>query len=350
MVVYNINSMSGKFKYLNDPKIRLKTCYKILTLVGLFLAIFASIIGFERACRAEIPRRYVVVEKAGHRVKLYENGRVVAMFPCSLGLDAVSPKRARGDFATPEGLYFVRGKHPSKRYYLFVELDYPNLKDILRARWEGRLSEKAFSEYLRAWTEGKTIPGSLGYAIGLHGGGLRRQIQGKTLRDWTHGCIALRNQDMARLYTFVKQGTPVLIYNRKRPLVETLAEIVPLAFSEESWEGRLRLRFPEMDLELELLISGSKNGLRSLQIVGWSLRAERILFYVRDLNGNGQLDPLDTLYSNVKAFPGGYSGLQAFILDELPRRVLNLIQENRKGWVFTDGTHPERTPDAGQGG
>ena len=339
--------MKGKFKYLNIVKSEIGAIYSIIYSFNLFfIMIIVLFFCFNVVCFGNDYGRYVVVEKSRREVRLYEDGRMVGVFPCSLGLGAESPKRSRGDFATPEGLYFVREKHPSRKYYLFVELDYPALKDILRAHWEGRLSDPLFSQYLRAWSDGRIIRGPLGYAVGLHGGGLVRKEGNKILRDWTHGCIALRNADMQRLYRFVRKGTPVLIYNRRRPLVETLAEVVPLVFSPEGWQGRLSLSFPEMNLSLDILVTGRRDGLRTLEIAGTNLSDGRPLFYVRDLNGNGRLDPLDTLYSDLQGFPGGYPALQRFILDELPRKVLNLVQENRRGWRMVNGGHPARKGDA----
>ncbi len=284
--------------------------------------------------------RYVVVEKSTRRVSLYRGGRLVAVFPCSLGLDAESPKREKGDMATPEGLYRVYAKHPSRNYYLFIELDYPNLKDIFRARWEGRISEKEFKAYLEARWRGKIRAGSLGYAVGLHGGGLFRGGGSRSLRDWTHGCIALRNKDIRKVYSFVRIGTPVLIYDRRRPLVETLEEIVPLRFRPRELEGRVSFSFPGIGLGVEIFFSEKKNGLRRLEMVGRSLSTGKMLFYIRDLNGNGRLDPLDSMFSRVEAWPGGYAALQTLVIDDLPRQVLNLLKENSGEWsLVEDGDH-----------
>jgi len=44
---------------------------------------------------------------------------------------------------------------------------------------------------------------ALGYAIGIHGGGVKH--------DCTLGCIALKSEDVDKLYDLVPLGTPVEI-------------------------------------------------------------------------------------------------------------------------------------------
>ncbi|QJA06178.1 L,D-transpeptidase [Thermosulfurimonas marina] len=295
----------------------------------------------------EIPSRsrWVVVEKASRRVFLYEDGRRIAAFPCSLGLDPLSPKRARGDFATPEGLYRVREKHPSRRYFLFVGLDYPNLKDILLARWEGRISEREFREYLSAWEAGRPLSGPLGDGLGLHGGGLFRQKEGQRIRDWTHGCVALKNSDMERLYRFVSPGTPVLIYDRRKPLAQTLLELAPGKIRGPLREVRLRLALAP-GLEADLLASSRRDGLLRLEVVGFS--EGKVVFFLKDTNGNGHLEPLDRLWGR---FPGGYPSLRGLILDTLPREVLHLVREGQTfGVMEEDGGPFSGIRNAGPGG
>ncbi|RUM88332.1 MAG: hypothetical protein DSZ24_03960 [Thermodesulfatator sp.] len=337
--------MAKKFKPQKQLNFTKKQFYWILKNIFRFCLLLACSFLLQIIPAKANKARWVVVEKSARRVYLYEGEREVAVFPCSLGLDPLSPKRARGDFATPEGLYQVREKHPSRRYHLFVGLNYPNLKDIFLARWEGRISEDAFRKYLAAWSQGRSLPGPLGGGVGLHGGGLFRRQGSQLYRDWTHGCIALKNQDIEKLYRFVSPGTPVLIYDRRKPLIQTLLELAPGRFQETLRKVQLWLPLGQ-GFGADLLALARKDGLRSLEIVGLSQR--RVVFFLKDTNGNGELDPLDCFLGD---FPGGYPALEQLVLDALPRQVLHLIEETGTfGVMEEDGAHLSGAGDAGPGG
>jgi hypothetical protein len=135
----------------------------------------------------------VIVDKAGHRLLVYRRGRQVAVFKAELGTAGLAPKRHAGDCATPEGRYRVTTVKTggATRYYKALLLDYPNPDDRRRHRLERDAGT----------IEAGVGPGSL---IEIHGHG----GQG---RDWTEGCVALRDRDMDRLLELVAAGTPVTI-------------------------------------------------------------------------------------------------------------------------------------------
>jgi len=298
--------------------------------------IFLALLDISFSLEPRRANKWLVIEKASKTLTLYQEGKEIASFPCSFGLNPLIPKTKRGDLATPEGLYRVRFKVPSRKYYLFVGLDYPNLKDIQRAFWKGRLTKKEYQRYLKAYEEGRSLNGPLGNGIGIHGGGLYRKGKARWVRDWTHGCIALNNRDMEKVYRFVEPGTPVLIYNRKRPFFEILRELVVPDFWKEGWQGQLNLYLRPYNLSLEILLTGKRNGARAIEMVGIDELSGTPLFYIRDLNGNGALEPLDHFYFRMEGFPGGYPFLQRLVLEELPKEVLDLIPEKIPGWPLRE--------------
>ncbi len=145
----------------------------------------------------EVSRRkglsVVIIDKADHRLIVYRRGRQVAVFKAELGTAGLAPKRHAGDCATPEGRYRVTAVKTggATRYYKALLLDYPNSDD--RRRYQ--------LERAAGTIEAGVGPGSL---IEIHGHG----GQG---RDWTEGCVALRDDDMDRLLELVAAGTPVTI-------------------------------------------------------------------------------------------------------------------------------------------
>jgi hypothetical protein len=135
----------------------------------------------------------IVVDKLSHRLVLYEGGRKRAVFNAELGGNGLERKLHTGDRATPEGRYKVTVKKSggATKYYLALLIDYPNAADLRRYR-----AAEASGEVRRG-----TGAGSL---IEIHG-------QGGSGRDWTDGCVALSNEDMEKLFSQVRVGTPVTI-------------------------------------------------------------------------------------------------------------------------------------------
>lgn len=141
----------------------------------------------------------IVVDKLRRRLTVYQNGKPIASFPAELGANGLRPKQHAGDRATPEGRYRVVEKKQGSatKYYKALLIDYPNDQD--RAR------------YLQAKKQG-TIPwrAGIGSLIEIHG-------EGGEGRDWTDGCVALRNADMDRVFAWAQVGTPVTIVGTYEP-------------------------------------------------------------------------------------------------------------------------------------
>lgn len=135
----------------------------------------------------------IIVDKLKRRLSVYRDGALLASFPAELGANGLRPKQHAGDRATPEGRYKVLQKKQgaATKYYKALLINYPNDQD--RAR------------YLQARSQGK-IPwrAGIGSLIEIHG-------DGGEGRDWTDGCVALRNADMDKVFAWAQVGTPVTI-------------------------------------------------------------------------------------------------------------------------------------------
>ncbi len=135
----------------------------------------------------------VVVDKEARVLAVFVNGKPVMRLGVELGMAGVQPKRQAGDDATPEGQYrVVQVKSPGQsRFYKALLLDYPNDED-----------RRLFEQGVRA---GRLRRGArLGSGIAIHG-------QGGKGRDWTHGCVAVTNDEMDALFRWVGVGSPVTI-------------------------------------------------------------------------------------------------------------------------------------------
>ncbi len=138
----------------------------------------------------------VVVDKLNRHCLVYRDRKVVARFPAELGRNGLADKLYAGDGATPEGKYKVSRKNPSSRYHRALLLDYPNPGDL--------------AEHRKAAKSGHIPRGAgPGGLIEIHGHGGRGT-------DWTEGCVALKDEDMERLFEMIEVGTPVTIVGAAR--------------------------------------------------------------------------------------------------------------------------------------
>lgn len=134
-----------------------------------------------------------VVIKERHVLDVYRSGKLVRTVPVDLGANSINQKSHAGDRTTPEGLYHVTRKkgRGASRYGLALLLDYPNAEDRRRfalAKQNGQLTRRT----------------GIGGLIEIHGEGGRGY-------DWTDGCVAPSDSDMAVLYNWASTGTPVAI-------------------------------------------------------------------------------------------------------------------------------------------
>ncbi len=138
-------------------------------------------------------RTTVLIDKLNRRMTVYKDGKSIATFHVELGSRGLERKLHAGDKATPEGRYKVVAvkDHGQSKFYRAFLLNYPNGEDVDRFR----SAKKSGQVPTRA---------GIGSLIEIHGSG----GQGK---DWTDGCIALRDTEMDRLFRWVGHGTPVTI-------------------------------------------------------------------------------------------------------------------------------------------
>lgn len=135
---------------------------------------------------------YVVIQKSDRVMSLWKQGRIVKTYPIlAFGADPYGTKTREGDEKTPEGTYYIDDKHPSQKFQKFLKISYPNEKDKLQAQ---------------------KIGVSPGGNVGIHGdmGGISGFFQ-RMYKNWTDGCIAMRNADIEEIYEMVDVGTAIMI-------------------------------------------------------------------------------------------------------------------------------------------
>lgn len=136
----------------------------------------------------------IIVYKSKNMMELYRDGKVTKTLPVSLGKNPKGDKVKQGDNRTPEGQYWIRRKLCSQKYYRSLCISYPNENDIKHAKSKGLKPGGDITIHAQEkWN-------ATGYA------------DDKTLAmNWTHGCVAITNEEMEKLWYAVREGVPIVI-------------------------------------------------------------------------------------------------------------------------------------------
>lgn len=150
-------------------------------------------------------RARIIVFKSKRELQLLSGDSIVRTYKVGLGLEPVLPKVRQGDYATPEGNYYVCSKNPQSRYDFALGLSYPSPNDAERGLESGLITAEEHDRIIAAFVKRAAPPSntSLGGEIMIHGKG--------SSWDWTAGCVALDHQDIEELFRTVPIGTPVTI-------------------------------------------------------------------------------------------------------------------------------------------
>lgn len=133
---------------------------------------------------------YLIVDKSERLMVAYAGGQPVkAWRGLQFGDAPQGHKQFEGDERTPEGRYVIEGRNPGSAYHLSLKVSYPNAADRAFALAQGR---------------------SPGGDIFIHGQPNSLPF-GRVPGDWTDGCIALSNDEIAELWRIVPDGTMIEI-------------------------------------------------------------------------------------------------------------------------------------------
>lgn len=135
----------------------------------------------------------LLVDKAHYTLQVLDRGSVVKSYPIALGASPENRKYCQDMASTPEGWYQVYNLQPQATYYKALDIDYPRPVDRVR-----------HSLYVESNEIEAERP--IGGEIQIHGLGVAR--------NWTAGCMAMRNEDIDELFadSAVRAGMPVYIH------------------------------------------------------------------------------------------------------------------------------------------
>ncbi len=157
---------------------------------------------------------WLLVDTRKDMLLVMQGDQQLKAFPqVAFGSSGVGVKSRRGDNKTPLGVFRVGWINDHSRFKTFIGLDYPNLDYAQRALRERKIDALTYERIRAAWTNGRTPPQDtlLGGQIGIHGVGYGDPTIHKAGINWTSGCVALDNQQIATLRPWVKVGMRVEI-------------------------------------------------------------------------------------------------------------------------------------------
>ncbi|MCW8932018.1 MAG: L,D-transpeptidase [Gammaproteobacteria bacterium] len=130
----------------------------------------------------------------------------------SIGRNGSGFKHKRGDDITPLGKYKIAWINRKSKYHLFFGFNYPSVENAREALRKGLVTPKVFTKILIAHKNNQVPPQNtpMGGLIGIHGLG-RGDKQIHETMNWTHGCIALTNEQINNLDKLIKKDTIVIV-------------------------------------------------------------------------------------------------------------------------------------------
>lgn len=139
----------------------------------------------------------VYIDKSDHKLELRAGSRVIKTYKVAIGIGGMGPKQFEGDMTTPVGHYKVTTRF-RPLFHQFIGVSYPNDDDRTR--------------YAALKRQGKVPDGrGVGFGIGIHGVGSRKLSGIHKQEDWTHGCIAMDDDEIDEFGSLVPEGTAIEI-------------------------------------------------------------------------------------------------------------------------------------------
>ncbi len=147
--------------------------------------------------RKQSPITEVRVYKLQRTLQLVSGNKIIRSYPIRLGFTPIGHKTQEGDGKTPEGRYILDWRNPNSQFYKSFHISYPNNQDRAQAKARGVSTGGDVMVHGSTTRKMSNIPNMMSYL---------------PQKDWTYGCIAIRNIDIDELWKLVDDKTPISIY------------------------------------------------------------------------------------------------------------------------------------------
>ncbi|MFY7004157.1 L,D-transpeptidase family protein [Acinetobacter pittii] len=143
------------------------------------------------------PVTSIEVFKNQRLLLLKSNQDMIRQYPIRLGFNPKGHKHFENDGRTPEGIYSIDWRNSQSAYYKSLHISYPDAKDIAYAK-----------QYNQPTGGDIMIHGSVPKSL------LSMPFSSTYMphKDWTLGCIAVRNVDIDEIWQLVPNHTKIIIY------------------------------------------------------------------------------------------------------------------------------------------
>jgi lipoprotein-anchoring transpeptidase ErfK/SrfK len=152
----------------------------------------------DQAAILPVGKVYLVIDKSDYELNVYDEKGWFATYPVVFGNSTLADKKMEGDRCTPEGNFRIISKKFHDKWDRFMALDYP--------------TKESFERFNQRKQRGE-IPANarIGGAIGIHGTWPHDDYIIDRYKNWTMGCISMKNKDVEDLYSYLPVGTRVTI-------------------------------------------------------------------------------------------------------------------------------------------
>ena len=154
---------------------------------------------------------WLLIDTQAMSLKVKQGQKTIELFEnIAIGRNGAGFKEQRGDDITPLGTYKISWINKNSPFRLFFGFNYPSRKNAHKALADGLITRKTFRTIEVAHLRRKIPPQHtpLGGMLGIHGLGHANKDIHKRM-NWTHGCIALTNEQIDRLAKWINRGTMV---------------------------------------------------------------------------------------------------------------------------------------------
>ncbi|MBI3139708.1 MAG: L,D-transpeptidase [Sphingobacteriales bacterium] len=147
---------------------------------------------------APVGRISITIDKSDYELSVFDEDGWYATYPVVFGNNSLADKKMEGDKNTPEGTFRITSKRVHEKWCRFLSLDYPTRESMEKFRQRKQRGE---------------IPANarIGGGIGIHGTWPHEDFVIDRYKNWTLGCISMKNDDVKELYQYAGAGTVVTI-------------------------------------------------------------------------------------------------------------------------------------------
>lgn len=142
--------------------------------------------------------RYLVCDKSDYSLTVFDEDGWLVKYPVVFGSDDLGDKLYEGDRRTPEGVFKITNKRVHEKWCRYMGLDYPT-KDSY-TKFNQRKANGSIPQNAR-----------IGGSIGIHGTWPHEEYAVDQYKNWTLGCISMKNEDVKELYSMMPAGTTIVI-------------------------------------------------------------------------------------------------------------------------------------------